>query len=71
MLLRTFIALIIIVAIAVGVIALVPNRDLVVRLVIFRDFFDVTLPILAFGALIKYLCTGRAKCKNCHSGSSK
>lgn len=71
MFMRTFIALVILVAIIVGVIALIPNRDLVVRLVIFRDFFDVTLPILAFGALIKYLCTCCAKCKHCHDKSCK
>jgi len=26
-------------------------------LVAFHNFFDITLPILAFGALVKYLCT--------------
>jgi multisubunit Na+/H+ antiporter MnhC subunit len=54
---RIFVALIILIAVAVGIFALVLPRDQLVRLIIFRDFFDVTLPILAFGALIKYLCT--------------
>jgi hypothetical protein len=56
MLLRVFVACIILVAIIVGVCALVLPRDGIVHLIVFRDFFDVSLPILAFGALIKYLC---------------
>jgi hypothetical protein len=66
MVLRIFVALIIVVAVATGVFALVLPRDQLVRLIIFRDFFDVTLPILAFGALIKYLCTCCFKCRDCH-----
>jgi hypothetical protein len=66
MLMRIFVTLVIIVAIAVGVLALVLPRDQLVKLIIFRDFFDVTLPILAFGALIKYLCTCCMKCMVCH-----
>lgn len=66
MLMRFFVALIILIAIAVGIFALVLPRDQLVRLIIFRDFFDVTLPILAFGALVKYLCTCCLKCKVCH-----
>ncbi len=64
MIMRIFIGLVIIVAIAVGLFALVLPRDQLIRLIIFRDFFDVTLPILAFGALIKYLCTC-CVCKVC------
>lgn len=56
MYIRIFVTLIILIAIAVGIFALVLPRDQLVRLIIFRDFFDVTLPILAFGALVKYLC---------------
>lgn len=66
MLMRIFVTLIILIAIAVGVFALVLPRDQLVRLIIFRDFFDVTLPILAFGGLVKYLCTCCLKCKSCH-----
>jgi hypothetical protein len=55
--LRLFITVIIVVALLVGVLALALPRDEIVRLIVFRDFFDVSLPILAFGALIKYLCT--------------
>jgi len=56
MLMRLFVALIILIAVAVGVFALALPHDQLVKLIIFRDFFDVTLPILAFGALVKYLC---------------
>ena len=66
MLMRLFVTLIIIIAVAVGIFALVLPRDQLVRLIIFRDFFDVTLPILAFGALVKYLCTCCVHCKMCH-----
>lgn len=65
MLMRIFVSLIILIAIAVGVFALVLPRDQLINLIFFRDFFDVTLPILAFGALIKYLCTCWLKCKMC------
>lgn len=58
MFMRIFVMVIILIAIAVGVFALVLPRDQLVRLIIFRDFFDVTLPILAFGGLVKYLCKG-------------
>ena len=54
---RLFVTAIILIAVFVGFFALVLPRDQLVRLIIFRDFFDVTLPILAFGALIKFLCT--------------
>lgn len=57
MLLRMFIALVIIAAILIGALVLLLPRDQLVRLIMFRDFFDVSLPILAFGALVKYLCT--------------
>ena len=59
MLLRIFAALVILAAILVGILVLVLPRDQLVRLIMFRDFFDVSLPILAFGALVKYLCTSR------------
>ena len=57
MLLRIFVVLVVLVGILVGCLAMTLPRDQIVRLIIFRDFFDVSLPILAFGALIKYLFT--------------
>lgn len=63
---RLFVASIVIIAVMVGILALVlsSNREQLVKLIVFRDFFDVSLPILAFGALIKYLCSG---CMHCQS----
>jgi hypothetical protein len=65
MLLKVFIGLIVAVGVVVGALALVLPREQIVHLIMFRDFFDVSLPILAFGALINYLCTCRS-CPNCH-----
>lgn len=65
MYMKVFVAFIILVAIVVGVCGLVLPRDQLIRLIIFRDFFDITLPILAFGALVKYLCTYNMKCDVC------
>ncbi len=64
MAMRFFIALIVLVAVIVGLGTQLP-RDLLIKIIIFRDFFDAALPILAFGALIKYLCTGCCgRCKD-------
>jgi hypothetical protein len=60
---RIFITVIILIALLVGVMAVSLPRDVLLRLIMFRDFFDMTLPILAFGALIKYLCSGYIKLK--------
>jgi hypothetical protein len=57
MLLKIFCALVILTAILIGTFVLILPRDQLVRLILFRDFFDVALPILAFGALVKYLCS--------------
>ena len=50
-------------AIIVGALAIYLPRDQLVRLIVFRDFFDVSIPILGFGALIKYLCSCTGSCK--------
>jgi hypothetical protein len=62
---RIFVGLVILVSIAVGVLALTLPREKLIQLIVFRDFFDVALPILAFGALIKYLCTCKCSCSGC------
>jgi len=66
MFLRLFIALVILIAIAAGAVAvlgvILPHNQLMVHLIIFRDFFDVCLPILGFGALVKYLCSCGCTC---------
>jgi ABC-type dipeptide/oligopeptide/nickel transport system permease component len=66
---RLFVAFI--VAVVAGICAMSLPRDSIAHLVMFRDFFDMALPILAFGALVKYLCTCcyAADCK-CNCGST-
>jgi len=54
---RIFVILIVLIAMTVGVLALTLPHDEIVKLIIFKDFFDIALPILAFGALIKFLFT--------------
>jgi len=46
MLMRVFVTLIVLIAIVVGALALTLPREEIVKLIIFRDFFDVSLPIL-------------------------
>jgi hypothetical protein len=62
MICRIFIALIVIIAVIVGVLALCVNHEDLIRLTRFRDFFDVALPILGFGALVKYMCSCSSRC---------
>jgi len=67
MLMKIFVGIVVLVAVAVGVLALTLPREQVVQLVVFREFFDVSLPVLAFGALIKFLCGCRKCC--CKTGT--
>jgi hypothetical protein len=62
---RAFVLAIICIGIAVGFGTQLP-REWLMRILIFRDFFDAAIPILAFGALIKYLCSPCFKCGTCH-----
>ena len=57
MFLKAFIGLIILASLTVGALTFILPREQVIYLIQFRDFFAVSLPILGFGALIKYLCT--------------
>lgn len=67
MAIRVFVFIIIVVAILVSLFSyLTPHlfsyiapQTQIKTLVAFHNFFDITLPILAFGALIKYLCSFR------------
>ena len=68
MFMRIFVAIVIIIGVALGIGALpqLLSHDKLVQLFVLRDFFDVPLPILAFGALVKYLCTPiECCCKHC------
>lgn len=65
MYMKFFVFLIVLIAIAVGLGTQLP-REMLIKVIIFREFFDAALPVLAFGALIKYLCTCCVKCDACH-----
>lgn len=70
MCLKIFVTIIVLIAITVGILAQALTRDLLVPLIMFRDFFEAALPILAFGALVKYLCTcAKCTCGNCKTKS--
>lgn len=64
MIMRIFVTIIVLIAVTVGTLTVMPlARDQLIYIIIFRDFFDVALPILAFGALVKFLCSGCLFCK--------
>lgn len=70
---KLFIAFIMIIAVVVGLLNITPFHSDVVRLAMFSEFFSAALPILAFGALIKYLsCCNKSACccgdKMCRKG---
>lgn len=68
MCMRIFTVFILICAIAVGLATQLP-RDMLEKVITFRLFFDASLPILAFGAIVKYLCSGFGKCgTGCNCG---
>ena len=64
MVLRIFSAVMVILVILVGALLITQQFGYgpTVNLSLARDFFDVSLPILAFGALVKYLCAFRCGC---------
>lgn len=71
MYMKVFVFLIVLVAVAVGLgtpvgLGTQLPREMLMKVIIFREFFDAALPVLAFGALIKYLCTCCFKCDDCH-----
>lgn len=63
MLMRIFVVVMLVIAVVVGILAQILPRDQLLTLFMFRDFFEVTLPILAFAALIKYLFSCHVHCK--------
>ncbi|EKD73142.1 MAG: hypothetical protein ACD_45C00436G0001 [uncultured bacterium] len=71
MCMRIFVTAIVLIALTIGVLAVVLPRDMLIRLIMFRDFFDMTLPILAFGALMKYLCTRSGHHHHCKMDEHK
>ncbi len=68
---KTFVAIIVVVAVVVGLLNITPFHTDAIRLAMFGEFFSAALPILAFGALIKYLCAcGCCYTKGCGCGTS-
>jgi hypothetical protein len=62
MFMKIFVLIVVLVAVVVGVLNIAPLRSDVIPLALFSEFFSAALPILAFGALIKYLCSCGKKC---------
>lgn len=63
--------IIITIALIVAVLALFWPQDRLTDMIYVQRFFDVTLPILAFGALIKYLTKRSGCCTGCTCGCHK
>jgi hypothetical protein len=61
---KIFVALVVVIAVIVGLLNITPMHSDVIRLAMFGEFFTATLPILGFGALIKYLC--HCPCGSCN-----
>lgn len=55
--LKSFVILIILLALLGGLLTVFLRPDQIINIVRFKDFLDFAITILAFGALIKYLCT--------------
>ena len=55
------------IALIVAILASVWPQERLADIIYITRFFDVTLPILAFGALVKYICCGKGSCC-CNTG---
>lgn len=62
---RFFPGVVIILAVVIAIVASIAKPDYVDYIVVISRFFDIMLPILAVGALIKYLCCPRGKVCGC------
>lgn len=54
---RIFVFFIIGIAIVLAVLAVTMNLEWLGGIIMFTRFFEIMLPVLGVGALIKYLCT--------------
>jgi hypothetical protein len=72
---RIFIFVIVLLAILVGFLNISAFHTDAIHLTMFGEFFSAALPILAFGALIKYMCCcnrcSSAGCATCSSSGCK
>lgn len=71
MIFRLFAAFIVIVAVAAGLAFISLPHDQLAHVMRLRDFFDVAIPVLGFGALTKYICSCKHKCGCCSDSCSK
>lgn len=63
---KIFSIVIIVIALVLAILATVWPQDRIADIIYISRFFDVMIPILAVGALIKYLCCcGKNKCQCC------
>ena len=62
---------IIVIAVALGLLATVLPPDRIDYVVTVSRFFDIMLPILAVGALLRYLCSPKKHCMHCCHGDEK
>ena len=69
---KIFALVFIIIAVALAISASILSHDHLVNIIYVSRFFDVMIPVLAVGALIKYLCTKRGcgVCKSTKQSSS-
>jgi hypothetical protein len=69
---KIYAGVVIVVAIALAVLAMNMSIDNVDNVMRVMKFFDAMIPVLAVGALIKYICCGGSKsCGCCGSACSK
>jgi hypothetical protein len=68
---KVFVAIIVVVAVIVGLLNITQFHTDAIRLAMFGEFFSAALPILAFGALVKYLCCFGSSCKCCYGSGCK
>ncbi len=62
--------IIIVIALILAILATVWPQDRLTDIIYVTRFFDVMLPVLAFGALVKYLVKcGACSCGSCSKGS--
>lgn len=67
---KIFSSVIVLIALVVAVLACTVSIDSMDSVMIVAKFFDVMLPILAVGALLKYLCCC-GKCSKCGESCKK
>jgi hypothetical protein len=56
----------IVIALLLAILASILPQDKLVTVIYISRFFDIMLPVLAVGALIKYLCTRKHQCLKHH-----